>query len=165
MKKTISIILSMSLALAMFFIMPISVSKAFTVTKRITLMAGESYKVEQTVEGNTFKAAKSSKKSIAVVKRTDDLVTITAKKKGKATITIKTKNKTTYKYVVSVKKKDIRWTASTPHNVLDETTNRYNSSIMFEIVNKTGIYASAAKVEYIVYGTSGKELFKGSQEI
>lgn len=165
MKKKISEFLSLVLVLSLFAFPAPKASKAFTSKKKITLIESETIKIEKLVDGNGFTYAKSSNKKIVSVKKTYDLVTLTARKKGKATITIKTKNKTTYKYTVTVKKKDITWKAFKPNNTLEETTNRYRGNVLFELQNKIGLYATAAKVEFKVFGVSGAVLFDGSQEV
>ena len=103
MKRCLSVFLSFFFGLALCLTAVSKPSKAFTVKKKITLIVGESFDISEQPVGNTFKSIASSNKRVAVVKKTDDLVTITAKKNGESVVTLKTKDKTTYKFTVIVK--------------------------------------------------------------
>ena len=165
MKKALSLVLSFALVLGLSIGFTSKPSEAFMSKKKITLIAGETYKIEPSTANNIFTYAKSSAKKVATVKKTKRSITITAKKKGKTTVTIKTKEKVNYKYIVTVVKKNITWKAMTPYNTISETTGLNDSSVMFEIVNKIGFFIPTVKIDFEVYGASGALLFNGTQQI
>ena len=166
MKKNIAITLILTLLLSSAIISPnIKKSKALSSTTKLTMISGEKKEITPLIESNPFKSAKSSNKKIVSVKKTANLVTITAKKKGKATITIKPKVGSSIIYIITVKKRNFTWKAFTPNNVKEDKTGKYNSNVMFEISNKTGVYVKEASVKYKVYGTSGKIIASGTATV
>lgn len=109
MNKLTKRVLSVFLAVAMIVtILPPVTAQAATKTEKMTLYKGEVLNVYPL---GTIKSVSSSKKSVASVKKDSGKAIITTKSIGKATVSIKT-NRGTYKYVVTVKKLDIKVTLS-----------------------------------------------------
>lgn len=142
-----SLVLVFSLMMGIVGICPVEAEAASS----YTLLTGES--IEVTVFGSTVKSYSSSKKSVIKLKKTgSNKVKVTAKKAGKSKVVIRGKNGGKLSYNFTVKKPKFKWTVKSYAKDGDYDV------ITFQVINKSGIYISSAKMKYHLYDASGLEI-------
>ncbi|MCR4605061.1 MAG: hypothetical protein K5639_03585 [Eubacterium sp.] len=157
-KRLLSLVLVLAVAMSVAVIAPKKDALAAAKTKKITLIKGD--KIELGVTNwmvlQKIKSASTSKKSVVSIKKKSKKVVATAKKAGKATVTIRTKSGITMKWKITVKKNKV--SGKVLKNVITQGTSGYNSNIVFEVVNKTGVYLPSLDVKYTIKGQLGTTL-------
>lgn len=143
MNKVMKKLLCACLALAMLItVIPSVTAEAATKTEKMTLYKGEVVSVSTLL--GTIKSVSSSKKSVVSAKKDSGKAVITAKKTGKATVSVKT-NRGTFKYVITVKKFDIKVTIS----------DMGNGYMLLKVKNNTKQTFSSIDVDYTIKNDQG----------